>query len=119
MATNQPWPTELRLRDGGKLLTISFDDGANFDLTAEYLRVLSPSAEVRGHSAAQRQIQVGKRDVIIRQIVPTGNYAVRLEFDDGHTTGIYGFGYLYELGMQHAEKWRAHLDELTARGLSR
>jgi DUF971 family protein len=101
------------------VLTISFDDGSAFDLSAEYLRVESPSAEVQGHGPGQRVTQHGKRDVAIKEIVPTGNYAVRLVFDDGHSTGIYGFGYLRELGASHAAKWAAYLDELESKGLRR
>ncbi len=113
------WPTELRLRDKGRLLSVAFDDGATCDLSAEYLRVETPSAEARGHSPSQRVVQHGKRNVAITEIVPTGNYAVRLVFDDGHSTGIYGFGFLRELGDEHEARWSAYLAELAAKGLSR
>jgi DUF971 family protein len=114
-----PWPTELRLKDGGRLLVVAFDDGGSFDLPAEYLRVESPSAEVQGHGPGQRTTQHGKRNVAVTEIVPTGNYAVRLVFDDGHSTGIYGFAYLRELGLERDARWSAYLAELKAKGLSR
>ncbi len=113
------WPTELRLREQGRTLAVTFGDGASFDLSAEYLRVESPSAEVQGHSAAQRQTVGGKAQVVIRRIEPTGNYAVRLIFDDGHDTGIFSWTYLRELGEQHDAKWRDYLARLAAKGLGR
>lgn len=119
MTDSAPWPTEIRLRDAGRLLVVAFDDGPSFELAAEYLRVESPSAEVQGHGPGQRKTEAGKRDVAITDIVPTGNYAVRLVFDDGHSTGIYGFNYLRELGLDHDRKWAAYLDALASRGLSR
>jgi DUF971 family protein len=119
MNHTSPWPTELRLADAGHRLTVSFDDGARFDLTAEYLRVHSPSAEVQGHAPSQRQTQAGKRQVAITELQPTGNYAVRLVFDDGHASGIFTFAYLHELGAGHERKWADYLAELAAKGLSR
>ena len=116
---NEPWPTELRLRDGGRTLAIAFDDGARFDLTAEYLRVTSPSAEVQGHSPAERKTVPGKRDVTIISATPVGNYAVRLGFDDMHDTGIYSWTYLRTLGAERAARWAGYLDELAAKGLTR
>jgi len=113
------WPTELRLAKDRRSLRIVFDDGTSFDLPAEYLRVTSPSAEVQGHSPAERKTVAGKRDVEIVGVEPVGNYAVKLVFDDLHDTGIYGWTYLYELGAGYAEKWQAYLDELAAKGLSR
>jgi DUF971 family protein len=113
------WPTEIRLAKDKRSLHVAFDDGAAFDLSAEYLRVTSPSAEVQGHSPAERKTVAGKRDVEIIGVEPIGNYAVKLVFDDLHDTGIYGWTYLYELGAGHAEKWQAYLDELAAKGLSR
>jgi DUF971 family protein len=112
------WPTEIRLAERGRKLVVTFE-AQRFELTAEYLRVSSPSAEVRGHSAAERKIVAGKADVAITDVVPTGNYAVRLVFDDHHETGIYTWDYLYELGDRHGEKWAAHLGELAAHGLKR
>lgn len=113
------WPTELRLQDGGRVLAIAFESGARFALPAEYLRVTSPSAEVQGHTAAERKTVAGKRDVRIGSIVPVGNYAVKLAFDDGHDTGLFTWRYLHELGDEHASRWEAHLAELASKGLSR
>ena len=117
--TTAPWPTELRLSEGGSLLTIAFDDGTRHELGAEYLRVESPSAEVQGHSPSQRQTQSGKRNVIIKEIQPTGNYAVRLLFSDGHSTGIYTFALIHDLAVKKEVKWAAYEAELAAKGLSR
>ncbi|HZH12412.1 MAG TPA: DUF971 domain-containing protein [Microvirga sp.] len=113
------WPTELRLAKDRRSLRIVFDDGTAFDLPAEYLRVTSPSAEVQGHSPAERRTVPGKKNVEIIGIEPVGNYAVKLVFDDLHDSGIYGWSYLYELGAGYGEKWQAYLDELSAKGLSR
>jgi len=117
--TSERWPTELRLSKDRRTLSIAFDDGAAFELPAEYLRVTSPSAEVQGHSPAERRTVPGKRDVEIIGVEPVGNYAVKLVFDDLHDTGIYGWDYLYRLGAEREEKWQAYLDELAAKGLSR
>ena len=114
-----PWPTELRLTDGGRSLVIAFDNGERHALSAEYLRVESPSAEVQGHSPSQRQLQYGKRHVAITDIQPTGNYAVRLLFSDGHSTGIYTFAWIHDLAIKREAKWAAYEAELAARGLSR
>ena len=115
----QAWPSELRLRKDRKILTVSFEGGETFDLPAEYLRVKSPSAEVQGHSAEERKTVPGKRAVGIIEILPIGNYAVRLTFDDLHDTGIYGWQYLRELGRNRARYWQDYLDELAAKNLSR
>jgi DUF971 family protein len=115
----ETWPTELRLHKDRKTLTVTFDDGQSFDLNAEYLRVKSPSAEVQGHSPDQRQTVPGKKNVGIMEVVPVGNYAVRLVFDDMHSTGIFGWDYLQELGRNHAQYWQGYLDELAAKKLSR
>ncbi len=117
--TVAPWPTELRLSDGGRLLAVAFDDGTRHELSAEYLRVESPSAEVQGHAPSQRQTQFGKRNVTITQIQPTGNYAVRLLFSDGHSTGIYSFAWIHDLAVKKEAKWAAYEAELAAKGLSR
>jgi DUF971 family protein len=117
--TSERWPTELRLAKDRRSLQIAFNDGSAFALPAEYLRVTSPSAEVQGHSPAERRTVPGKRDVEIIGVEPVGNYAVKLVFDDLHDTGIYGWDYLYRLGAEQAEKWQAYLDELAAKGLSR
>ena len=121
MATpdSRPWPTELRLSKDKKVLNVVFDSGESFALEAEYLRVTSPSAEVQGHSPDERKTVPGKRNVAILEVNPIGNYAVRLVFDDLHSTGIYSWDYLAELGRGHASKWRDYLDELAAKGMSR
>ncbi|MBB3018534.1 DUF971 family protein [Microvirga lupini] len=116
---SERWPTELRLSKDKRSLHVAFEDGAAFDLQAEYLRVSSPSAEVQGHSPAERKTVPGKREVTIIGVEPVGNYAVKLVFDDLHDTGIYGWDYLYRLGAEQGEKWQAYLDELAAKGLSR
>jgi DUF971 family protein len=117
--TPERWPTELRLAKDKRSLRISFDDGSAFDLPAEYLRVTSPSAEVQGHSPAERKTVPGKRLVEIIGVEPIGNYAVKLVFDDLHDTGIYGWDYLHKLGAEQQERMQAYLDELKAKGLSR
>jgi len=115
----KPWPTELRLHNDRKTLTISFDNGQAFDLSAEYLRVKSPSAEVQGHSPDQRKTVAGKKNVAILEVQPVGNYAVRLVFDDLHSTGIYSWDYLLELGRRHQAYWQDYLDDLAGKGLAR
>ncbi len=115
----QPWPTELRLAKDRKNLSVAFDNGEHFDLSAEYLRVKSPSAEVQGHSPDERKTVPGKRQVMILELHPVGNYAVRLVFDDLHSTGIYGWDYLRELGRNREGYWQDYLDELAAKGLAR
>ena len=115
----QPWPTELHLRKDRRVLSISFDDGETYALGAEYLRVKSPSAEVQGHSPDERKTVAGKQDVAILELHPVGNYAVRLVFDDLHSTGIYSWDYLRDLGRNHARHWQHYLDDLAAKGLSR
>ena len=112
-------PTEIRLHKGKTVLAVTFDNGEAFEFPAEFLRVLSPSAEVQGHSAAERKTIGGKRDVAIIEIHPVGNYAVRLVFDDMHSTGIYSWSYFLKLGRGHGRYWREYLDELAAKGLSR
>jgi DUF971 family protein len=114
-----PWPSELRLAKDRKTLTVAFDSGEHFVLAAEYLRVLSPSAEVQGHSPDERKTVPGKRDVAILEIHPIGNYAVRLVFDDMHSTGIYSWDYLLELGRDRERRWQDYLDELASKRLSR
>jgi DUF971 family protein len=114
-----PWPRELRLKRAEKILDIEFDDGRRFSLSAEYLRVESPSAEVQGHGPSQRQFVPGKAGVAIMAIEPVGNYAVRLRFDDGHDTGLYSWRYLYELGAEEQKRWHAYLAGLAKAGLTR
>ena len=113
------WPTELRVAKDRRTLHVAFDDGSAFALPAEYLRVTSPSAEVQGHSPSERKTVPGKRNVQIIGAEPVGHYAVKLVFDDMHSTGIYGWDYLHELGAKHDERWRDYLGELDAKGLSR
>jgi len=120
MAEQQaPWPSEIRLSKDRKTLTVSFDDGETFALPAEYLRVKSPSAEVQGHAPEERKTVAAKRYVAILEVQPIGNYAVRLVFDDMHSTGIYSWDYLFGLGRDQAANWQDYLDELAAKGLSR
>jgi DUF971 family protein len=119
VTTSPPWPREIVLKRADRSLFVSFDDGSTFTLPAEYLRVFSPSAEVQGHSPAERRIIGGKRLVEITSVEPVGNYAVRLHFDDGHATGIYSWSYLQELGREEQRNWRTYLSELAARGLGR
>ena len=114
-----PWPTELRLHKDRKVLTVAFDNGDSFDLGAEYLRVKSPSAEVQGHSPGERKTVAGKKDVAILEVHSIGNYAVRLVFDDMHSTGIYSWDYLLELGRERDAYWQDYLDELAGKGLKR
>jgi DUF971 family protein len=113
------WPTELRLSKDRKTLTITFDNGESHELPAEYLRVKSPSAEVQGHSPDQRKTVPGKKNVMLLEVRPVGNYAVRLVFDDMHSTGIFSWAYLADVGRNHDKYWREYLDELAAKGLKR
>ncbi len=113
------WPTELRLSHDKKTLTVSFEDGQSYALAAEMLRVMSPSAEVQGHSAAERKTVGGKINVSILAVDPVGNYAVRLTFDDMHNTGLFTWAYLAELGREKDERWSAYLAALQEKGLSR
>lgn len=112
-------PVEIRLRKGARLLAVEFDDGQRFELPFEYLRVHSPSAEVKGHGPGQEVLQTGKKDVQVTRVEPIGHYAVRLVFDDGHDSGLYSWKYLYELGVDQARKWQSYLDRLAAAGYSR
>ena len=116
---DRPVPLEIRYISADKQLAIEFDDGRRYLLSAEFLRVESPSAEVKGHGPDQRVIVGGRRYVAIAAIEPVGNYAVRIRFDDGHNTGIYSWAYLYEIGAHHDEIWRDYLANLESQGLSR
>jgi DUF971 family protein len=118
-AASDPWPTELRLRKDRRTLSIAFDNGEAFELSAEYLRVKSPSAEVQGHSPDERKTVAGKQNVEIIEVKPVGNYAVRLVFDDLHSTGIYSWDYLRELGRNRERYWQDYVDELAVKGMSR
>jgi len=109
-------PVEISLHRQSKVLEVTFEDGARFNLPCEYLRVFSPSAEVQGHGPGQGVLQVGKEDVNIQPIEPVGNYAVCLHFDDEHNTGIYSWDYLYHLGANHKDNWSQYLEELKRAG---
>jgi DUF971 family protein len=119
MAPSENWPTEIRLKRDRRSLHVRFDDGAEFDLPAEYLRVLSPSAEVQGHSPEQRQTIAGKVDVTIAAVDPVGNYAVRLTFSDRHDSGLFSWSYLRKLGTEREALWADYLRDMEAKGLSR
>jgi len=112
-------PTEIKLHQKSRLLEVTFDDGSHFKLPCEYLRVFSPSAEVRGHGPGQEVLQLGKEKVNIGNIEPVGSYAVCLHFDDGHATGIYSWEYLHDLGVNHDANWKRYLERLVAAGHQR
>lgn len=114
-----PRPTDITLHKKSRILEVVFDTQERFTLSAEYLRVYSPSAEVQGHGPGQQVLVAGKREVGIMEIEPVGNYAVSLRFTDGHNTGIYSWEVLHELGVKQGEKWQAYLDALAKNGLSR
>lgn len=118
-ARENPVPTEIKLHSRSRVLDVLFEDGNRFELPCEYLRVYSPSAEVKGHGAGQEVLQSGKESVNITAIEPVGQYAVRLIFDDGHDTGLYTWKLLYELGRDQQKKWQEYLARLTEAGLSR
>jgi DUF971 family protein len=119
MTAPEPWPTELRLDRDKRTLIVTFDSGESYALAAELLRVMSPSAEVRGHTPEERVTVPGKRNVMIREVVPVGNYAVQIVFDDGHSTGFYRWSYLADLGRNETRYWQDYQAELEAKGLSR
>ena len=119
MSNDNPIPTELSLHQKSRTLEVSFDDGSRFNLPCEYLRVYSPSAEVRGHGPGQEVLQVGKENVNITKVEPVGNYAVCLHFDDEHNTGIYSWETLYELGAHYEEYWADYLTALEQAGHKR
>jgi len=111
-----PRPTDIKLHQKSRKLEISFDDGSHFELPCEYLRVYSPSAEVRGHGPGQEVLQLGKENVNIVNVHPVGNYALQFEFDDGHDTGIYSWDLLYDLGTNKQRYWQQYVDRLEAAG---
>src|SRR5579864_1887778 len=117
-AAPRPWPTELRIRRSTRVLEIDFDDGAKFSLPAEYLRVMTPSAEDRGHGAGPGRTVDGKKDVGILDVRPIGRYAARIDFDDGHDTGLYSWDELHRLGEEHERLWNDYLRRLAHEGLS-
>jgi len=112
-------PTALTVHKQSRVLEIAFDSGESFSLPFEFLRVYSPSAEVRGHGAGQEVLQTGKRDVLITAIEPVGNYAVQPHFSDAHNTGIYTWDYLYWLGANRPQLWEDYLKRLEAAGFTR
>jgi DUF971 family protein len=119
MSPATPRPTEIKLHQKSRILEVAFDDGKRYSLSCEYLRVFSPSAEVRGHGPGQEVLQVGKRDVEIKDIEPVGAYAVKLVFSDGHDTGLYSWEYLYDLGETQESSWKSYLARLEQAGASR
>ena len=119
MAPETPNPTEISLHRKSRVLEVAFDDGSRFNLPCEYLRVCSPSAEVRGHGPGQETLQVGKESVNIVEVEPVGNYAVCLHFDDGHDTGIYSWETLYDLGRNQESQWQDYLRRLAEAGYQR
>jgi DUF971 family protein len=114
-----PQPTEIKLHQASRILEIAFADGHRFRLPYEFLRVYSPSAEVRGHGPGQETLQIGKREVAITNVEPIGHYALRPTFSDGHDSGIYSWDYLYDLGIRHDELWQRYLDRMKQAGASR
>tara|TARA_Y100001934_G_scaffold227443_1_gene273227 strand:+ start:108 stop:482 length:375 start_codon:yes stop_codon:yes gene_type:complete len=112
-------PSEVKLHSRSGVLELIYGDGKTFELSAEYLRVFSPSAEVQGHRPDQRKLQDGKRDVLIRALDPQGHYALRIAFSDGHDSGIFSWDYLYRLGTEYPKLWQEYLAELEAAGKSR
>lgn len=116
MTTDGPRPLAINLHQKSCILEIEFDDGKSFEFTCEFLRVYSPSADVRGHGPGQAVLQVGKQNVTIKEIEPVGNYAIKLHFDDGHNTGIYSWSYLYDLGKNRDSYWQEYLEALHKAG---
>ena len=119
LTRDAPTPTEILLHQKSRVLEIAFSDGKRFRLPCEFLRVYSPSAEVRGHGPGQEVLQVGKKDVEITELDPVGSYAVRPVFSDGHNTGIYSWDYFYTLGVNQDEMWRRYLERIAEAGASR
>jgi DUF971 family protein len=119
MADNNPRPVSINLHKQSRVLEIEYDDDSHFQFTCEFLRVHSPSADVRGHGPGQGVLQIGKENVSITGIEPVGNYAIKLVFDDGHQTGIYSWDYLYDMGLNHDQYWQEYLDELDKAGHTR
>jgi DUF971 family protein len=114
-----PWPVEVKLKQAENILEISFDDANTFRFSAEFLRVHSPSAEVKGHGPGQEVTVAAKRGVAINRLDPVGNYALRLHFDDGHDTGLYSWAYFYQIGCEQDKLWAEYLGKIAAQGLSR
>lgn len=114
-----PMPTEIKLHQKSRMLEIAFSDGQRFDLPCEFLRVYSPSAEVRGHGPGQEVLQVGKKNVEITDVQPVGNYAIQLVFSDGHDSGLYSWDYLHDLGVNQEALWTQYLERMNEAGASR
>ena len=119
LSSNTPIPTEIKLHQKSRILELTFDDGGNFELSYEFLRVFTPSAEARGHGVGQETLQIGKRDVDILRVEPVGNYAIKPVFSDGHDTGLYSWDILHTLCINKDALWQAYLDQLEAEGASR
>ena len=119
LSPQTPIPVEIKLHGKSRLFEISFDNGDRYELSYEFLRVFSPSAEARGHGIGQEKLQIGKRDIDILRIEPVGNYAIRPVFSDGHDSGLYSWDVLHDLGSQRDELWQAYLERLAAVGASR
>jgi len=114
-----PIPVEIKLRKQSRLLEVSFEDGKQFSFPFEFLRVHSPSAEVKGHGPGQETLQTGKRDVLITALEPVGHYAIQPTFSDGHNSGIFSWDYLYKIGLEQEKLWREYGDKLEAAGFTR
>lgn len=114
-----PMPTEIKLHQKSRMLEIAFSDGQRFELPCEFLRVYSPSAEVRGHGPGQEVLQVGKKNVEITDVQPVGSYAVQLVFSDGHDSGLYSWDYLHDLGVNQEALWKQYLNRMNESGASR
>lgn len=114
-----PMPTEIKLHQKSRMLEIAFSDGQRFELPCEFLRVYSPSAEVRGHGPGQEVLQVGKKNVEITDVQPVGSYAVQLVFSDGHDSGLYSWDYLHDLGINQEALWKRYLERMSEAGASR
>lgn len=119
MAAHAPIPTSITLHSASRALELEYDNGVTFRLPFEFLRVYSPSAEVRGHGPGQETLQTGKRNVTITNLQPIGHYALQPQFSDGHSSGIYSWEYLHELGVNHTRMWSEYLERLSAAGANR
>jgi DUF971 family protein len=119
LSTTTPIPTEIKLHQQSRVLEVAFNDGRSFRLPYEFLRVYSPSAEVRGHGPGQEVLQVGKREIAIKEVEAVGHYAIRPTFSDGHDTGIYSWDYLYDLGTRQEQMWQHYLERMAEAGASR
>ncbi len=114
-----PMPTEIKLHQKSRMLELAFSDGQRFELPCEFLRVYSPSAEVRGHGPGQEVLQVGKKDVEITDVQPVGSYAIQLVFSDGHDSGLYSWDYLHDLGVRQEALWKQYLERMNEAGARR